>query len=145
MVGNRRVELQSLFQRDEDADLDSDEKTGEIDMPYRIWFVIGVIVTFSAIWSTRHYELLAKIAWTITAPGFTLSQTWKEPYDFTSRAAFGALLLVHCALMQLLFPHLPSGHYGYILLIAIAEIMTIGLAYQVWLHLRSQKHHRPSG
>jgi hypothetical protein len=133
------VGLQSLFQHDEDAVPDSNERTGKIDMPYRVWFVVGVIVTFSAIWSTRHYELLAKIAWTITAPGFALSQIWKERHDFTSRTAFAALILAHCGLMQLLFPHLPSGHYGYILLIAIVEIMTIGLAYQVWLHLRSQK------
>jgi hypothetical protein len=132
------VELQPLFQHDEDTIPDSEGKT-KPDMAYRVWFVIGLIVTFSAICNTRHYELLAKIAWTITAPGFTLSQTWKELHDFTSRAAFGALVLAHCALMQLLFPHLPSGHYGYILLIAIVEIMTIGLAYQVWLHLRSPK------
>lgn len=135
------MELQSLFQHGEDAVPDSNERTGEIDMPYRIWFVVGLVVTLTAIWSTHHYQLLAKLAWTITAPGFTLSQTWRERHDFTSRMAFGALLFVHFTLMQLLFPHLPDGRYGYILVIAIAEIMTLGLGYQIWLHLRSQKDH----
>lgn len=90
-------------------------------------------------WDANHYELLAKIAWTVMAPGFTFSQTWNERHDLLSRVAFGALLLVHFGLMQLIFPLLPAGHYGYILLVAIAEIMTIGLAYQAWIHLRSKR------
>jgi hypothetical protein len=132
------MELQTLFQQD-DSVPDSDENSEKRDPSYRVWFVVGVVVMFLAIWSTKHYELLAKLAWTITAPGFTLSQTWNERHDLLSRAVFGALLLVHCGLMQLVFPLLPMGHYGYILIIAIIEIMTIGLAYQVWLHLRSEK------
>lgn len=135
--------MQSLFQLDQDSDPDSNENTGKIDLPYRVWLVIGVVATFIAIWSPEHYELLAKIAWTLTAPGFTFAQTWNERHDLLSRVAFGVLLFVHCGLMQLLFPLLPKGHYGYILLIAIVEIMTIGLGYQVWLHLRSQKKRLP--
>ena len=123
---------------DQSSNQDSNESNGKIDMPYRVWFVIGVIATFSAIWNSNHYELLAKIAWTITAPGFTLSQTWRERHDLFSRAVFGILLLLHCFLMESLDPRLPHGHYGYILLTALAEIMSVGLAYQIWIHLRTK-------
>jgi hypothetical protein len=128
--------MPSLFQYDQDADLALDEETRKIDLPYRVWFGIAVILTFCAIFSASHFELLAKIAWTSTAPGFTFSQTWKERHSLLSNAAFGALLVVHICLMQVLYPYLPAGHYGYILVAAIVEIMTIGLAYQVWLNLR---------
>jgi len=128
--------LSSLFQYDQDADLALDEETRKIDIPYRVWFGIAVILTFCAIFSASHYELLAKIAWTITAPGFTFSQTRKERHSLLSNAAFGALLVVHICLMQVLYPYMPAGHYGYILVVAIVEMMTIGLAYQVWLNLR---------
>jgi hypothetical protein len=127
--------LQSLFQR---PDPNSDKDTEKTDVPYRVWFAAAAAASFLAIWSTVHYELLAKIAWTITAPGFTLSQTWNERHGFSTRIVFGIVLLFHCYLMELLFLHLPYGHYGYILVIAIAEIMTVGLAYQIWIHLRSK-------
>ena len=131
--------MPSLFQYGQDYDPDSNEDAGKIDVPYRVWFVVMSVASILAIWSTNHYELLAKIAWTITAPGFIYSLIWNERHDLLSKAAFGVLLLIHYGLMQVLYPYLPVGHYGYILLIAIAEIMTIGLAYQVWLHLRSEK------
>jgi hypothetical protein len=131
--------LPSLFQYNQDLDSDSDEDAGKIDVPYRVWLVVASIATILAIWNPKHYELLAKIAWSITGPGFTFSQIWNEPHDLLSSAVFAVFVLVHYGLMQALYPYLPVGHYGYILLIAIAEIMTIGLAYQVWLHLRSDK------
>jgi hypothetical protein len=129
--------LQTLFQNDEDFNPASSEDSDKIDWPYRVWVVVAIAATVLAVFSKSHYELLAKIAWTGTGPGFTFSQTWNELHDLMSRAVFGALLLVHCVLMQVLFPFLPAGHYGYILVVAFAEIMTIGLAYQVWVHLRS--------
>jgi hypothetical protein len=109
-----------------------------VDWPYRVWFVIGVVAALLAIWSNDHYELFAKIGWTITGPGFTLSQTWNERHDLRSNAAFAILLVFHIFLMETLFPHLPEGHYGYILVIAVVELMTIGLAYQVWTRLRTE-------
>ena len=112
--------------------------TETVDVPYRVCFTAAVIASFLAIWSTEHYGLFAKIAWTVTAPGFTLSQTWNDRHDIVSRAFYGVLLVVHLCLMELLFPYLPVGHYGYILVVAIVEIMTLGLAYQVWMHLRSE-------
>lgn len=113
----------------------ADERT---TVPYRIWFVAGIAASVAAIWDTAHFELIAKIAWTIMAPGFTLSQTWSSRRDLMSWAGFGVLLVLHFCLMEFLFPHLPSGHYGYILVIAIAEIMTLGLAYQVWISIRTK-------
>jgi hypothetical protein len=135
--------LQTLFQYDQKSDSGSNGEDRKIDVPYRIWIVVGFITVMLARWNANHYELFAKIAWTVMGPGFTFSQTWNKSHDLLSRSAFGALLLVHFCLMQVLYPYLPIGHYGYILLIGIAEIMTIGLAYQVWVHLRSQKS-RPS-
>jgi hypothetical protein len=130
----------SLFQHDQDSAPDSTENSGKIDVAYRVWFIVMSIASILAIWAPNHYELFAKVGWTTMGPGFTFSQTWNERHDLLSRAIFGALLLVHYGLMQLVFPILPMGHYGYILIVAIIEIMTIGLAYQVWLHLRSEKN-----
>lgn len=132
--------IQALFQnQDRGHDTEpSDDRTKRVDMPYRAWFASGIVAALLAIWSKTHYELFAKIAWTIAAPGFTLSQTWSLRHDFLSRIFFAIFLIVHFYLMLELFPHIPTGHFGYILLLAIAEIMTIGLMYQVWMRLRSE-------
>jgi hypothetical protein len=129
--------LQTLLQNDQDSEPESSEEAGKVDVPYRAWFVAASITAIAAIWSTNHYELFAKVAWTVMWPGFTFSQTLNERHDLLSRIFFGILLLVHWCLMQFLYPFLPAGHYGYILVLGIVEIMTIGLAYQVWIHLRS--------
>lgn len=129
--------LKSIFQEHDDDPKPKHSIEGA-DLPYRIWFIVAIVVSFGAIWSTNHYQLVAKIAWTITAPGFTLSQTWNNRGDLLSRAFFGIFFVVHLCLMELLFPHFPVGRYGYILVAAIVEIMTLGLAYQVWMRLRSK-------
>lgn len=115
------------------------EESVKVDVPYRVWFVIALIGVLPAVFSGKHYELFAKIAWTLLAPGFTLSQTWNYRRDPLSILLFGALLLAHLCLMALLFPIFPFRHFGYILVAAIVEIMTLGLAYQVWIHLHSTR------
>jgi hypothetical protein len=131
--------LQSLFQYDQDSEPSPNESTEKVDIPYRVWAVAVIITVILVVWKQDHYELLAKIAWTVMGPGFTFSQILNERHDLLSSVVFGVLLLAHYCLMQMFYPYLPVGHYGYVLLIAFAEIMTIGLAYQVWLHLRSEK------
>ena len=68
-------------------------------------------------------------------PGFTLSQVWKELNELKAYAAFATYLLFHLVLMHLVFAELPSAQMGYILIAGLTEIMTVGLAVQVWLSL----------
>lgn len=127
-----------IFQRSQDPDSSPSEDPDKVDMPYRVWLVAEVIFVFlSRVVSADHYELLTKMAWTIAAPGFVLSQTWNKKHDFLSRAVFGIVFLLHCILMEVIYPHLPSRSYGYVFLVAVIETMTLGLAYQVWIHIRS--------
>ncbi len=132
-------QLSNILSHDKDDNSDSRGSEEESDVPYRVWFVTGAIASGLAIWSAAHYELIAKIAWTIIAPGFTLSQTWGARTDSRAITGFGVVLVLHVCLMELLFPRFPKGHYGYILVAAVIEIMTFGLVYQVWIKLRTRQ------
>lgn len=126
----------SIFQNDDSPDSDSTGEARKSNPSYKIWFILMAIASCAAIWSTAHYELLAKVAWTVIGPGFTLSQTQDERHDFLSRSLFLALLGIHFSIMQVVFPYLPGRQFVYVLFVAIVEIMTLGTAYQVWLRVR---------
>ena len=108
------------------------------DIAYGIWFVVGVVSSLAAGWSRDHYYVLAQIAWTVIGPGFTLSQTWKELRDGKAYGYFVVLLAFHILLMGLIFPKLPFGHFGYVLIAGLIELMTVGFAFQLWSRLRAQ-------
>lgn len=115
------------------------EVVERIDVPYRIWFVVVVIAFIPAVFLEGHHELYTKVAWSVFAPGFTLSQTWKYQKQTIANLVFGVLVLVHIALMQWLFPIFLAESLKPIVVLGFLEIMTIGLAYQVWLHLRFEE------
>jgi hypothetical protein len=123
---------------------DSTQEIGEEqkNVVYWVWFVVGVVASVLAAWRQDHYEILSKIAWTIIGPGFTLSQTLKDRKDNFFYLGFGILLLVHIGIMLLIFPNLPKGRFGYVLIAGIVEIMTVGLAFQIWSRLRSKPSDR---
>ncbi|WP_156993614.1 hypothetical protein [Terriglobus sp. TAA 43] len=124
--------------RNEELLNDHESPGGGKDIAYRIWFSVGVMSSLAAGWSRDHYAVLAQIAWTIIGPGFTLSQIWKEFSALKSYAYFGVLLAFHFLLMRLIFRRLPFGHFGYVLIAGLIELMTVGFAFQVWSRLRTQ-------
>lgn len=125
-------------QKNESSNRTSETEVEQKNPAYRIWFVAGLLASLLAAWRRDHYEVFSMIAWTIIGPGFTLSQTLTDRKDSLFYLGFGVLLLAHFGIMAAIFPNLPKGRFGYVLIVGIAEIMTVGLAFQVWSRLRSK-------